>query len=51
MSLFGMVFEKPKRVTMSGWNNLKLIDKQVQYACVDAFVSFEIGRRLYSCRV
>ncbi|KAI5659672.1 hypothetical protein M9H77_28465 [Catharanthus roseus] len=38
--------EKPKWVTMSKWDNLWLIPNQVQYACVDAFVSFEIGKRL-----
>ncbi|GFP83807.1 werner syndrome-like exonuclease, partial [Phtheirospermum japonicum] len=39
-------FEKPKRVTMSRWDNQWLTPAQVQYACVDAFVCFEIGRNL-----
>ncbi|KZV30579.1 hypothetical protein F511_05729 [Dorcoceras hygrometricum] len=38
--------EKPKRVTMSRWDNPWLTPDQVQYACVDAFVCFEIGRLL-----
>ncbi|XP_073157402.1 3'-5' exonuclease-like [Henckelia pumila] len=38
--------EKPKRVTMSRWDNPWLTPDQVQYACVDAFVCFEIGRIL-----
>ncbi|KAL3533439.1 hypothetical protein ACH5RR_006960 [Cinchona calisaya] len=38
--------EKPKRVTMGRWDNRWLTPHQVQYACVDAFVSFEVGRRL-----
>ncbi|KAL0383398.1 UNVERIFIED_CONTAM: hypothetical protein Scaly_0627100 [Sesamum calycinum] len=38
--------EKPQRVTMSRWDNRWLTADQVQYACVDAFVSFEIGRIL-----
>ncbi|KAK6127203.1 hypothetical protein DH2020_039046 [Rehmannia glutinosa] len=38
--------EKPKRVTMSRWDNQWLTPPQVQYACVDAFVCFEIGRIL-----
>lgn len=38
--------EKPKSVTMSRWDNLWLTPSQVRYACVDAFVSFEIGRIL-----
>ncbi|KAJ1437337.1 Ribonuclease H-like superfamily [Sesbania bispinosa] len=40
--------EKPRRITMSKWDNLWLTAEQVKYATVDAFVSFEIGRRLYS---
>ncbi|GER37984.1 polynucleotidyl transferase [Striga asiatica] len=38
--------EKPRWVTMSRWDNRWLTPAQVQYACVDAFVSFEIGRIL-----
>ncbi|KAL0346131.1 UNVERIFIED_CONTAM: hypothetical protein Sradi_4444400 [Sesamum radiatum] len=38
--------EKPKRVTMSRWDNEWLTPTQVQYACIDAFVCFEIGRIL-----
>ncbi|XP_004514491.1 3'-5' exonuclease-like [Cicer arietinum] len=43
--------EKPKKITMSKWDNLRLTAQQVQYACIDAFASFEIGRILYSSRV
>ncbi|KAL3639656.1 hypothetical protein CASFOL_014624 [Castilleja foliolosa] len=39
-------FEKPKRVTMSRWDNQWLTPHQVQYACVDAFVCFEIAKNL-----
>ncbi|XP_073313520.1 3'-5' exonuclease-like [Primulina huaijiensis] len=38
--------KKPKSVTMSRWDNPWLTPAQVQYACVDAFVCFEIGRIL-----
>lgn len=38
--------EKPKRVTMSRWDNRRLTPAQVRYACIDAFVCFEIGRIL-----
>lgn len=38
--------EKPKSVTMSRWDNPWLNHAQVKYACVDAFVCFEIGRIL-----
>ncbi|XP_076906532.1 3'-5' exonuclease-like [Bidens hawaiensis] len=39
---------KPKKVTMSCWDNWWLVPAQVQYACVDAYLSFEIGRILIS---
>ncbi|KAF5207786.1 Werner syndrome-like exonuclease [Thalictrum thalictroides] len=38
-----MEISKPKRVTMSRWDVEWLTYDQVQYACVDAFLSFEIG--------
>ncbi|KAL3632600.1 hypothetical protein CASFOL_025584 [Castilleja foliolosa] len=38
--------EKPQRVTMSNWDNCLLTDDQVQYACIDAFLSFKIARVL-----
>ncbi|XP_057786485.1 3'-5' exonuclease-like [Salvia miltiorrhiza] len=42
-------FDKPRQVTMSRWDNRWLTAEQVQYATVDAFVSFEIGRALNAC--
>ncbi|KAL5706960.1 exodeoxyribonuclease I [Ranunculus cassubicifolius] len=42
----GMEIEKPKRVTMSRWDIEWLTYEQIQYACVDAFLSFEIGKKL-----
>ncbi|KAL3637095.1 hypothetical protein CASFOL_019394 [Castilleja foliolosa] len=45
-TVLGREVEKPNAVTMSGWDNRWLTPDQVQYACVDAFVSFEIGRIL-----
>ncbi|CAK9180498.1 unnamed protein product [Ilex paraguariensis] len=44
--VLGKEIEKPRRVTMSRWDNQWLTSEQVGYACVDAFVSFEIGRVL-----
>ncbi|XP_061370564.1 3'-5' exonuclease-like [Gastrolobium bilobum] len=38
--------EKPKRISRSKWDKLFLTEEQVEYACIDAFVSFEIGRVL-----
>ncbi|CAL5192157.1 unnamed protein product [Lathyrus oleraceus] len=46
--VMGKSIQKPKRVSMSRWDNVWLNAEQVKYATVDAFVSFEIGRRLYS---
>lgn len=37
---------KPKRITMSRWDNQWLSCAQVMYACVDAYVSYEIARVL-----
>lgn len=42
----GVEVSKPKNVTMSRWDAEWLSYQQIQYACVDAFLSFEIGRRL-----
>ncbi|XP_061354917.1 3'-5' exonuclease-like [Gastrolobium bilobum] len=38
--------EKPERIRRGRWDNMWLTAEQVQYACVDAFLSFEIGRIL-----
>jgi hypothetical protein len=42
----GAHIDKPKRLTMSKWDERRLSMEQVRYACVDAFVSYEIGRLL-----
>ncbi|XP_059668278.1 3'-5' exonuclease-like [Cornus florida] len=44
--VLGKELEKPRRITMSRWDNEWLTADQVQYACLDAFLSFEIGRCL-----
>ncbi|PIN25008.1 DNA helicase [Handroanthus impetiginosus] len=44
--VLGKEMEKPKSVIMSSWDNRWLTQEQVQYACVDSFVSYEIGRKL-----
>ncbi|KAL8489219.1 hypothetical protein ACS0TY_025212 [Phlomoides rotata] len=44
--VLGKEIEKPKRVTRSRWDDRRLTADQVQYACIDAYVSFEIGRVL-----
>ncbi|GAB4858478.1 hypothetical protein Ancab_009952 [Ancistrocladus abbreviatus] len=44
--VFGVEVEKPRNVTLSRWDRQELRYDQIQYARVDAFMSFEIGRRL-----
>ncbi|KAG5551937.1 hypothetical protein RHGRI_010142 [Rhododendron griersonianum] len=44
--VLGKEFVKPRHVTLSDWDDVWLSREQIQYACVDAFVSFEIGRCL-----
>ncbi|CAM8968114.1 unnamed protein product [Rhodiola kirilowii] len=46
--LLGKEIEKPQRVTMSRWDTECLSHAQVQYACLDAYLSYEIGRVLMS---
>lgn len=46
--VLGKGIEKPKRVTLSRWDQQWLTLNQVKYACIDAFFSFEIGRFLQS---
>jgi hypothetical protein len=45
--VMGVLIDKPKSVTMSKWDARRLSVEQVQYACIDAFVSYEIGRLLF----
>ncbi|CAN6233818.1 unnamed protein product [Urochloa humidicola] len=40
--------EKPQWVRLGPWDEYYLSDEQVKYACIDAFVSFEVGRMLLS---
>ncbi|KAL6845173.1 hypothetical protein ACP4OV_024668 [Aristida adscensionis] len=43
----GVRIDKPKHVTVSEWDVEHLSSEQVQYACIDAFVSYdEVGRLL-----
>lgn len=44
--VLGKELQKPSNVTRSRWDNEWLMCNQVQYACIDAFISSEIGRRL-----
>ncbi|CAL4948329.1 unnamed protein product [Urochloa decumbens] len=40
--------DKPQWVRTGPWDDYYLSGEQVQYACTDAFVSFEVGRMLLS---
>ncbi|XP_055814871.1 3'-5' exonuclease-like [Solanum dulcamara] len=42
----GIEIEKPKNVTTSAWDRRWLSRKQICYACLDAYLSFEVGRVL-----
>ncbi|KAH0729821.1 hypothetical protein KY285_000822 [Solanum tuberosum] len=44
--VLGKVMEKPKNVTLSKWDAEELVYEQIEYAAIDAFMSFEIGRNL-----
>ncbi|KAK3218049.1 hypothetical protein Dsin_012019 [Dipteronia sinensis] len=44
--VLGKKLEKPKQIQLSNWDDRKLSCDQVQYACLDSFVSFEIARTL-----
>ncbi|KAF7096068.1 hypothetical protein CFC21_098074 [Triticum aestivum] len=44
--VMGANLQKPRRVTMGPWDACRLSQEQIQYACIDAFVSFEVGRKL-----
>ncbi|XP_047326839.1 Werner Syndrome-like exonuclease [Impatiens glandulifera] len=44
--VLGWELVKPREITLSRWDNEVLDEFQVQYACIDAFLSFEIGRVL-----
>ncbi|CAL4962252.1 unnamed protein product [Urochloa decumbens] len=47
-AVMGVDLVKPQRVTMSRWDASCLSYEQIRYACIDAFVSFEVGRKLLS---
>jgi hypothetical protein len=46
--VMGVLIHKPKWVTMSKWDVHCLSWEQVNYACIDAFTSYEVGRLLLS---
>jgi ribonuclease D len=47
-AVMGANMDKPQRVRTSAWDAGNLSGEQIKYACIDAFVSFEVGRMLLS---
>ncbi|CAL4974925.1 unnamed protein product [Urochloa decumbens] len=45
-AVMGATVDKPQRVRTGCWDAYELSDEQIKYACIDAFVSFEVGRKL-----
>ncbi|KAK1608908.1 hypothetical protein QYE76_032581 [Lolium multiflorum] len=45
-AVLGANIEKPQKVRVGPWDVYRLSDEQINYACIDAFASFEIGRKL-----
>ncbi|TVU35671.1 hypothetical protein EJB05_17572, partial [Eragrostis curvula] len=48
LAVMGANIDKPQSVTLSAWDAHVLTAAQVTYATMDAYVSYEIGRRLLS---
>ncbi|CAJ1931951.1 unnamed protein product [Sphenostylis stenocarpa] len=46
--LLGLEMEKSKAVCTSDWKSKKLTETQVEYACIDAYVSYKIGKMIIS---
>ncbi|KAL6954847.1 hypothetical protein U1Q18_034458 [Sarracenia purpurea var. burkii] len=44
--LAGVKMEKPKHVCQSNWEARELNNKQIEYAAIDAYCSYRIGKRL-----
>nr|GMC82917.1 Werner Syndrome-like exonuclease [Ipomoea batatas] len=46
--ILGRVMEKPREVTLSNWDSKNLTFRQIEYGSIDAFVSFELGFKLFA---
>ena len=45
-AVMGVDLDKPEEVRLGRWDDYYLTTQQIKYACIDAFVSFEVGRML-----
>lgn len=48
--ILGFRMEKPRHVTLSNWDARVLSEEQIQYACIDAYVSFSLASKLIGGR-
>lgn len=46
--VMGTRMEKAKDITMSRWGEPTLTWEQINYTCIDVYMSYEIGRRMLS---
>lgn len=46
MEVLGLSLSKPKSISTSNWACRTLGESQIRYACIDAYVSFAIGKKL-----
>ena len=44
--LVGLEMEKSKAVCTSEWQSKELTQTQIEYACIDAYASFKIGKMI-----
>ncbi|QCE11860.1 werner syndrome ATP-dependent helicase [Vigna unguiculata] len=51
LHVLGAEVEKPQSISRSLWDNRCLTAEQVKYAAIDAFLSYEIGRRLIESEI
>ncbi|KAH7528339.1 3'-5' exonuclease [Ziziphus jujuba] len=48
LEIVGLSMKKPRHVTMSNWEARVLNEGQIEYACIDAYASYRIGKEVVS---
>lgn len=46
LEVVGLNMRKPRHVTMSNWEARVLNENQIEYACIDAYASYRIGKEV-----
>ncbi|CAM0881962.1 unnamed protein product [Alopecurus aequalis] len=46
--VMGVSIEKPQRIRMGPWDAYRLSGEQIRYACIDAYVSSQVGLMLFN---